>query len=110
MIAKLTGVVWLLVRQLVNQLPGNVFCLLTASLGGRCLQEDYFTDEQTAVQGLLSWDHRVMAYRCHSLTAMPMSSTAVAFYIYLQLWDGMDEPRGGGAGLSYEPPSKNQSF
>lgn len=96
MLAELTGVVWLLVRQLVNQLPGSVFCLLTASLGGRYLQEDYFTDEQTAAaQGLLSWDYRVMAYRCHSLTAMPMSSTAVAFYIYLQLWDGMGEPQWG---------------
>lgn len=109
MIAELTGVVWLLVRQLVNQLPGSVFYILPASLRGRCLQEDYFTDEQVAGQGWLSWDHRVTAYRCHSVTAMPLSSTAEAFYFICSSgmgWMGAS----GGAGLSYEPLSKNQSF
>lgn len=54
MIAELTGAGWLLVGECVSQLSGSVFYVLTASLHGRCLQENYLTDEQTEVQRFLS--------------------------------------------------------
>lgn len=109
MIAELIGAGWLLVGECVNQLSGSVFYVFTASLHGRCLQENYLTDEQTEVQRFLSWDHGVKVPRCQSLNAIPMPSSAVAFCICLHSGMRWMSPIGA-AVLSHKPHSKNKWF